>query len=91
MDDLDIYIDRRKKNNPNFAENYDDNYNEFKLGELLKQERERAGLTQEQIAVRMNTNKGNISRIEKHSTDIKLSTIQRYIKALGKQIEIIIN
>ncbi|MDM8538330.1 hypothetical protein QUF70_16365 [Desulfobacterales bacterium HSG17] len=49
MDDLDKYIEKRKKQSPAFAQNYDKGYEQFKIGVLLKQARLEAGLTQEQF------------------------------------------
>ena len=39
MDDLDKYIEKRKKQSPKFAENFDKGYEQFKIGVLLKQAR----------------------------------------------------
>ena len=36
MSDLKDYIDKRKKNDREFASNYDVGYEEFKLGVILK-------------------------------------------------------
>ena len=60
-------------------------YAQFKIGVILKQAREEAGLTQEQLAVKLNTKKSAISRIENHAEDIKLSTLERFAKAFGKE------
>jgi hypothetical protein len=40
MSDLRIYIDGRKKRDPEFAENYDKGFHGFKLGVMLRQARE---------------------------------------------------
>ena len=48
MDDLDKYIDKRKKKSPKFKKNFDKGYEQFKIGVLLKQARLEAGYTQEQ-------------------------------------------
>ena len=52
--------------------------------------RHQAGLTQEQIADVLHTNKSNISRLENaNSTNSpKLSTIERYAHAAGYDVEI---
>ena len=69
-------------------ENYDIGYQNFKIGVLLKQLREKSGLTQEELAKRLKTKKSVISRIENHSEDIRLSTLRRYAKTLGRRIKI---
>ncbi|MCI5150256.1 MAG: XRE family transcriptional regulator [Candidatus Electrothrix sp. MAN1_4] len=88
MDDLDKYIEKRKKKSPKFAQNYDDGYEQFKIGALLKEARISAGLTQEQIATQLQTRKSAISRIENHAEDIRLSTLANYAKALGKSLRL---
>jgi HTH-type transcriptional regulator/antitoxin HipB len=86
MDDLDKYINKRKKKNPKFAENFDKGYEQFKIGVLLKQARLDAGYTQEQVAERLHTKKSAISRIENHAEDIRLSTLVNYAQAIGKHL-----
>ncbi len=88
MRDLKQYIDRRKKRDKEFAEGYEEGYEQFKIGVMLRQARESAGLTQEELALRLNTRKTAISRIENHAEDIKLSTLERVAAALGKQLRL---
>ncbi len=88
MSDVEKYISDRKKRDPEFAENFEEGYREFKIGVLLRQAREEAGLTQEQLADLIHTKKTAISRLENHAGDIKLSTLRRVAKALGKQLEL---
>ena len=88
MSDLKQYIGRRKKGDKEFAEGYEEGYEQFKIGVMLRQARESAGLTQEELALRLNTRKTAISRIENHAEDIKLSTLERVAAALGKQLRL---
>ena len=88
MDDLDKYIETRKKLNPKFAKNFDKGYEQFKIGILLKQARLEAGLTQEQVANKLRTKKSAISRIENHAEDIRLSTLVNYAQAVGKHLQL---
>jgi len=88
MSDLQKYINRRKRRDAEFAEGFEAGYANFKVGILLKQARERVGLTQDEVARRLKTKKSAISRIENHAEDIRLSTIQKYAKALGKTIRV---
>jgi len=74
MSDLQKYIKKRKSRDSSFAEGYDTGYEQFKIGVILKQAREEAGLTQEELAAKLNTKKSAISRIENHAGGIKLST-----------------
>ena len=86
MDDLDRYIEKRKKLDPEFAEGYDEGYQNFKIGVLLQLSREQAKLTQEEVAQKMGIKKSAISRIENHAENITLSTLNKYAKALGKKV-----
>jgi len=88
MSDLKKYIQERKKRDKAFAEGYDKGYERFKIGVVVKQARESAGLTQEELARRLNTKKTAISRIENHAEDIKLSTLEKLAHALGKRLEV---
>ena len=86
MSDLKRYIRKRKARDPEFAEGFDSGYEQFKVGVMLKQAREEAGLTQEELARRLHTKKTAISRIENHAEDIKLSTLERFAEATGKRL-----
>lgn len=76
------------KENPEFAQDFDRGYADFKIGVLLKEARLSAGLTQDEIASRIKTKKSNISRIENHAEDIKLSTLEKFAAAVGKRVEV---
>jgi ribosome-binding protein aMBF1 (putative translation factor) len=86
MSDLKKYIERRKQRDTLFSEGFDEGYEQLKIGIILRQARESAGLTQEELALRLKTKKTAISRIENHAEDIKLSTLERVASALGKRL-----
>lgn len=88
MKSLTTYISERKERDPEFAENFDTGYQDFKIGVVLKTAREEAGLTQEQLAKKLNTKKTAISRIENHAEDLKLSTLVKFARAVGKKLTI---
>jgi ribosome-binding protein aMBF1 (putative translation factor) len=88
MSDVEKYIRKRKANDPEFAEGFDSGHREFEIGVLLRQAREDAGLTQEQLAQKIQTKKTAISRLENHADDIKLSTLQKVARALGKDLQV---
>ncbi|QWR76230.1 helix-turn-helix domain-containing protein [Candidatus Magnetomonas plexicatena] len=90
MSDLKKYITERKMRDKDFANGYDEGYEQLKVGMILRQAREDAGITQEELALRLHTKKTAISRIENHAEDIKLSTLERVASALGKKLEIVI-
>lgn len=88
MSDLKKYIAKRKRTDKAFAKDYDKGFEEFKIGVMLRQARENSGVTQEEVAKKLRTNKSAISRIENHSEDIRLSTLRKYAEALGKEIHL---
>jgi HTH-type transcriptional regulator/antitoxin HipB len=60
----------------------------YMIGELIREERRLAKLTQEQLADKIGAKKSFISRIENGQSDIQLSTLYRLIEfGLGKKIE----
>jgi ribosome-binding protein aMBF1 (putative translation factor) len=88
IDDLEKYIAKRKGRDKNFAKDFEVGYENFRIGVLLKQAREDAGISQEELAKKMNTHKSAISRIENHSEDIRLSTLNEYLEAVGKKLSL---
>ena len=62
----------------------------FCLAETLKEERLKAGLTQQQLAERIGTKKTYISRLENGKADIQLSTLYRIFEGLGKRVALTI-
>jgi len=88
MSDLKKYIAKRKNVDSEFSENFEEGYQEFKIGEMLKLARKETGLTQSDIAEAMHTKKSAISRIENHAQDIRLSTLQAFAHIMGKELKI---
>jgi transcriptional regulator with XRE-family HTH domain len=54
------------------------------LGEL----RRKLDLTQAVVADRLDVTQENVSQIERGEADVRLSTLSRYVQALGGQLEI---
>jgi HTH-type transcriptional regulator/antitoxin HipB len=88
MSDVQKYIEARSKREKEFAEGFEIGYTDFKIGVVLRQARESAGMTQEQVAKKLSTRKSAISRIENHADDVRLSTLRRYAKAVGASLSI---
>lgn len=64
---------------------------ESKPGSIIKSARLKAGLTQDQLAMRSGTTRFYISRIENNKTDVEMSTFRKIIEAgLGKQLKLTI-
>ena len=64
----------------------------FAIGEILREARKEAHLTQEELATKTGTRKSFISRIENGHSDIQLSTLYRLVEiGFGKQIRLTIS
>jgi HTH-type transcriptional regulator / antitoxin HipB len=87
-DDVEKFIARRKRADKAFAKEFEQGYEEFKVGVMLRQAREEAGVTQEALARITKTKKSAISRLENHAEDVRLSTVSRVARALGKRVRI---
>lgn len=86
--DLDDYISQRKKKDSDFAKDFESGYEEFKIGMMIKEMRLKNGMTQEQLAEKLDTKKSVISRMENHSEDVRLSTLRKVASVFGKQLRI---
>lgn len=87
---LDTYIDERLEKEEISKEVFWEGYEDFKIGAFIKEAREVYGITQEELAKRIHTTKSVISRMENHSEDMKISTLEKVAKALGKKVKIAI-
>ncbi len=82
------YLDDKLYGDPNFKNKFWDGYDKFKIGVILKEARLESGLSQEDLAKKIHTTKSVISRIENHADDIRLSTLDKFARALNKEIRI---
>jgi predicted transcriptional regulator len=55
-------------------------------GELVER-RHALGLSQTQVAARMGTSQSAVARIETGTSDVLLSTVERYASAVGGRLE----
>jgi len=63
----------------------------FAIGEIIREARREAKITQEELAKRTGTKKSFISRIENGKSDIQLSTLYRLLEiGLGKRVNLTI-
>ena len=61
----------------------------FAIGELLRDARKEAQMTQEELAKKTGTRKSFISRIENGHSDIQLSTLYRLVEiGFGKRVNL---
>ena len=70
-------------------EEWEQQFEAFRLGVLLEEARTKLGMTQEELAQKCGTNKSYISRIENNSSDIRLSTLMKIIQhGLGGHLKL---
>lgn len=60
-----------------------------KIGPLLKIERRRTGISQDEIALKTGFTQSTISRLESGGSDFRVGTLETYVSALGKKINLI--
>jgi transcriptional regulator with XRE-family HTH domain len=86
------FADFKKKAlaDPEVREAYETLKPTFDLKKRLIALRTQAGLTQEQLAERLHTQKSNISRLESanNSSSPRLSTLEQYAQAVGYRVEV---
>jgi DNA-binding XRE family transcriptional regulator len=86
-DFLDEIIEESREKNPRFPDMLEAAYRRRVLLRELAAKREKAGLTQEEVARRMGTSQSAVARIERGEIDAKLSTVGRYAAAIGHRVE----
>jgi len=61
----------------------------YMIAKLIKESRKKTRLTQEQLANKINVNRAYISKIERASNDIRISTLRKIIETgLGEKLHI---
>ena len=85
---FDDYISSKIKAGKDFEKEVYLGYEDFKIGAMIKEMRLESGMTQEELAEKLKTKKSVISRMENHSEDIRLSTLQKVASVFGKRIQI---
>jgi HTH-type transcriptional regulator / antitoxin HipB len=88
VSDLEEYILKRKKKSAKCEKNFESDYEALEFSVMLRDARENAGITQEAVARKLRTKKSAISRIENHAADIRLSTLDKYAKAIGMRLRV---
>jgi HTH-type transcriptional regulator / antitoxin HipB len=68
---------------------FDNKSKAFMIGELIKDARLNARITQEELAVKTGTKKSYISRVENGKIDIQISTLYRILEeGLGRHLNL---
>ncbi len=79
---------RAKRFTPEQVQQIDDAVEQELLEMDLRALREAVGLTQEELAQRVAVTQSQLSKLERRE-DFRLSTLRRYVAALGGQLEIV--
>ena len=85
---FDDYLKEQLKD-PEFKKAYDELDDEFRAIEALIRARNKAHLTQAQVAEKMGISQSAVARIESGAWNIKYKTFFNYLKACGKKVAII--
>ena len=73
---------------PSYREHYDALRPEFELARTLIEARARAGLTQAQLAARMQTSQSVVSRLESGQAHPSTKTLEKIARATGTRLRI---
>ncbi len=63
--------------------------NRPKIGPLLKMERRKAGISQDDVALKSGITQATISRLESGDLNFRIGTLESYVDALGKKLNLI--
>ena len=79
---------KQRLKDPGFAKAYEEVDAEVRLAISVAKARERAGMTQAELAKRMRTKQSNISRIERGTHNLTVATLEKIARALHSRLEI---
>ena len=88
MSDIDRYIRQRDEREPGFGEAVDREYENLRIGELIRALRHQHNMTQEELARRLQTTKSAISRLENHAESVRLSTLEQVAEVFDRKVRI---
>jgi transcriptional regulator with XRE-family HTH domain len=86
-DDLDKHIAEREMRSPGFSALVDAAVQRRAFAREMAARRKKSGLSQTQIAARMETSASIVGRVES-GADVRLSTLEKYMAALGLELEL---
>jgi DNA-binding XRE family transcriptional regulator len=86
-DDLDLEVEARTRRNPEYPRILAAAERTRALVRALAEARERAGLTQAEVARRMGTTQPAVARLERGEADPRLSTVERYAEVVGWRVQ----
>lgn len=70
-------------------EEWEQEFEAFKIGVLIEEARIKLGMTQDELATKCGTNKSYISRVENNAADLRLSTLMKIVnKGFGGKLKL---
>jgi ribosome-binding protein aMBF1 (putative translation factor) len=81
-------LHRKWMKDPRYKRAHEELASEFELARAVIQARSNAGLTQEELAKRMNTTQSVIARLESGRTKPSTQTLERLAAATGTRVKI---
>lgn len=81
-------LHRKWSKDPAYKAAYDALEQEFALAKAIAEARSRAGLTQAEVAERMQTSQSNIARMEAGRSTPSTRTLERFAEAVGTRLKI---
>lgn len=88
MSDVDRVIRERTAKSPKFHAMVDKELADLRLGLLIKELRQKNGMTQEELARKLKTTKSAVSRLENSSGGARLATLEKIALTFGKELVI---
>ena len=85
---LDTLHKKWTEERPGYKEAYDELESEFSLASAMIEARAQAGLSQEEVAIRMHTKQTVIARLESGRVMPSTRTLQRFAHATGTKLKI---
>ena len=81
-------LHKKWSKDPKYREEYDKLRPEFEIARLLIKARTQAGLTQAQLAEKLQTTQSAVARFESGKTNPSTSTLKKIAQATGTQLKI---
>lgn len=81
-------LHKKSMRNPKYRREYEALEQDFSLAAALIEARARAGLTQEQVAQRMDTTQAVVARLEGGGSMPPTRTLEKYARATGTRLKI---
>ncbi|HEY7126871.1 MAG TPA: helix-turn-helix transcriptional regulator [Ktedonobacterales bacterium] len=88
QDDLEAFIAERAKTDPEFPARVEARVRKRLLIHALAAKREELGISQKELAKRLEMTPAAVARLERGEADPKLSLLTRFAAALGQELEL---